>query len=287
MAISAMSAHLATPIGPMPFKISTWNINSVRLRAELVAGFLADENPDVLCLQETKTPNEQFPARIFAGLGYVHQAFVGAKGYNGVAILSRHAFEAEERRAMCGREDARHIAVTLASGPARGVRIQNFYVPAGGDVADPDVNDKFRHKLDFLADMDRWAGDTQATTRPTILVGDLNIAPYEHDVWSHKQLLDVVSHTPIETTTLERLRADHGFVDAIRHLTPEPAKIYTWWSYRAQDWEASDRGRRLDHVWLSPDLAGVLSGGSILRAARGWERPSDHVPVTVTLDLQP
>jgi exodeoxyribonuclease-3 len=269
----------------MPFSVTTWNINSVRLRAELVADLLRGEAPDVLCLQETKTPNEQFPAKVFAALGYHHQAFVGAKGYNGVAILSRHAFAEEERMGMCGREDARHIAVTLTQGPGAGVRIQNFYVPAGGDIPDPEANDKFRHKLDFLQHMDRWAGDTRATSRPTILVGDLNIAPYEHDVWSHKQLLDVVSHTPIETATLERLRADHGFVDAVRTLTPEPAKIYTWWSYRAQDWEASDRGRRLDHVWLSPDLAGSLRSASIRREARGWPRPSDHVPVTVRLEL--
>ncbi len=269
----------------MPLSVATWNINSVRLRADLVADFLRTEAPDVLCLQETKTPNDQFPGKAFAALGYVHQAFIGSKGYNGVAILSRHAIAEQERMEMCGRDDARHIAVTLADGPGAGIRIQNFYVPAGGDIPDPDLNEKFRHKLDFLAHMDRWASDTRATSRPTILVGDLNIAPYEHDVWSHRQLLDVVSHTPIETGTLERLRADQCFVDAVRTLSPEPTKIYTWWSYRSQDWAASDRGRRLDHVWLSPDLSGSLVSASIRREARGWPRPSDHVPVTVVLDL--
>ncbi len=265
--------------------ISTWNINSVRLRFPIVKDFLEAERPDVLCLQETKSPDDRFPAADFRQAGYLHQAFVGNKGYNGVAIVSRLPFAETQAMPMCGRADARHIAVTLApeAGRAAGVTIHNFYVPAGGDVPDPDLNDKFAHKLAFLADMDRWAAETAPTKRPAVLVGDLNIAPYESDVWSHKQLLDVVSHTPVETETLERLRSVHGWVDAIRTLKPEPERVYTWWSYRAQDWEASDRGRRLDHVWVSPDLAGRLASVEIHKPVRSWNRPSDHVPVTVRL----
>jgi exodeoxyribonuclease-3 len=204
-----------------------------------------------------------------------------------VAVLSRLPLAQVVTRPMCGRQDARHIAVTLheAAGAAAGLTIHNFYVPAGGDVPDPEANDKFAHKLAFLADMEAWNRETQASAGRAILVGDLNIAPYEADVWSHRQLLDVVSHTPIETDTLEALRLRHGWVDAVRTLTPEPEKLFTWWSYRALDWQASDRGRRLDHVWLSPALAPHLAGYSILKAARGWERPSDHVPVTVRLAL--
>jgi exodeoxyribonuclease-3 len=268
----------------MTLTITTWNINSVRLRFELVRALIARENPDILCLQETKTPDDRFPAAGFRALGYAHQAFIGNKGYNGVAILSRLPFAATEAVSMCDRSDARHIAATF-EGPTGPITLHNFYVPAGGDVADPAVNDKFAHKLAFLDHMDRWARETRPTAGAAILVGDLNIAPLEHDVWSHKQLLDVVSHTPVETETLERLRADHGWVDAIRQLRPEPERLYTWWSYRAQDWEASDRGRRLDHVWLSDALAPALRAVSILKEARGWERPSDHVPVTVRLAL--
>jgi exodeoxyribonuclease III len=268
-------------------RISTWNINSVRLRAPIVVDFLQRERPDVLCLQETKTPDDRFPAAEFRALGYIHQAFVGNKGYNGVAILSRLPFAQSAAMEMCDRSDARHISVTLAkeSGRAGGVTIHNFYVPAGGDIPDRALNEKFGHKLDFLAHMERWAGSTKPTSAPAVLVGDLNIAPYEFDVWSHKQLLDVVSHTPIETQTLEAFRAGHGWVDAIRKLSPEPERVYTWWSYRAQDWRAADKGRRLDHVWLSGDLATTLKETAILKDARGWERPSDHVPVTVTLAL--
>jgi exodeoxyribonuclease-3 len=144
------------------------------------------------------------------------------------------------------------------------------------------VNEKFAHKLGFLDEMTSWLTGAE-TNRPAILVGDLNIAPLEQDVWSHKQLLNVVSHTPIETEKFEALRAAGGWIDAMRQFVPADEKLYTWWSYRAQDWEASDRGRRLDHVWVTPPLRGRLLGMEVVRAARGWNRPSDHVPVIVRL----
>lgn len=271
----------------MQLSVTTWNINSVRLRFPIVKDLLEQERPDVLCLQETKTPDDKFPAADFKALGYLHQAFVGNKGYNGVAILSKLPFSSKTAMEMCGRSDARHISVTLAkeARKAAGISIHNFYVPAGGDEPDPTVNDKFAHKLAFLEDMNRWAETNRPTDGLAILVGDLNIAPYETDVWSHKQLLDVVSHTPIETSTLEAFRRNHGWVDAIRHQRPEPERVYTWWSYRAQDWEAADKGRRLDHVWLSPGLAGAIGSVDVHKAARGWLRPSDHAPVTVRLAL--
>jgi exodeoxyribonuclease III len=117
------------------------------------------------------------------------------------------------------------------------------------------------------------------TDRRSILVGDLNVAPYENDVWSHRQLLRVVSHTPVETDSLETVRQVGGWVDAIRRFTPMEEKVYTWWSYRAADWQAANKGRRLDHIWVTPDLAHRLESIEIVRAARGWARPSDHVPV--------
>jgi exodeoxyribonuclease-3 len=117
-----------------------------------------------------------------------------------------------------------------------------------------------------------------------LLFGDLNVAPLETDVWSHKQLLKVVSHTPVEVEALARLAASRGWVDAVRHFVPPEQRLYTWWSYRARDWQAADRGRRLDHIWVSPRLAPALAGAEVLRAARGWPTPSDHVPVIVDLD---
>lgn len=271
----------------MDLSVTTWNINSVRLRLPMVLDFLSKEKPDVLCLQETKCPNDQFPGGAFDKAGYGHKAFIGQKGYNGVAILSRLPFQGQSAMEMCGRQDARHVCVTLGAGAkaAAGLTIHNFYVPAGGDEADPEINVKFAHKLDFLTHIGRWGASVRPTAAPSILLGDLNIAPLEHDVWSHRQLLDVVSHTPIETEWLERLRAEMGWIDAARALTPEPEKLYSWWSYRAQDWQAANKGRRLDHVWLSPDLGPALQKVDFLKEARGWERPSDHVPVTVRLSL--
>ncbi len=262
----------------MPFTVATWNINSVRLREGLVCDLLEGERPDVLCLQETKSPVEKIPLERFAALGYGHVLARGFKGYNGVAILSRLPITEAGARPLAGREDARHIAGRLENG----VVIHNLYVPAGGDVPDRAVNEKFGHKLDVLAEMAGWF--REAPPERSILVGDLNIAPLEDDVWSHRQLVKVVSHTPVEVEALEAVRAAGGWVDAVRADHPG-GKLYSWWSYRARDWDAADKGRRLDHVWATADIAGAAGGSRILRDVRGWDKPSDHVPVLVDFDL--
>lgn len=266
-------------------KIATWNINSVRLRIDQVRRFLEEEAPDVLCLQEIKCTNDQFPAKALTAAGYKHQAVSGQPGYHGVAIVSTAPLKDVETRAFCGKDDRRHIAATLPGG----VRIHNFYIPAGGDVPDPDENEKFAHKLAFLKDVATAFADAGAK-RKEVLVGDLNVAPREHDVWSHKQLLDVVSHTPVEVDLMNAAIDAGRWIDVAREVVPEPEKLYTWWSYRAADWRASNRGRRLDHIWVTPALEkAALSQGrqgfKIRDDARSWERPSDHAPVLLTLDL--
>jgi exodeoxyribonuclease-3 len=267
--------------------VSTWNINSVRLRIDQVQRFLQGRRPDILCLQETKCPNDRFPIKDLQSFGYPFVVHMGQKGYNGVAILSRFPFAETGGMEMCDRADARHITATLGpdAGAAAGIVLHNFYVPAGGDIPDAGMNEKFAHKLQFLSELRSWGGRRKATDAPAILVGDLNVAPLEHDVWSHKQLLDVVSHTPVETEALETLRQEAGWIDAMRHQRPQPEKIYSWWSYRSPDWQTANKGRRLDHVWLSGDLSGCLRGMSVDRETRSWDRPSDHVPVTATLEL--
>jgi exodeoxyribonuclease-3 len=162
------------------------------------------------------------------------------------------------------------------------VILENVYVPAGGDVPDRDLNPKFGQKLDFVERMTRWSEELK---EPAVIVGDFNIAPLECDVWNHKALLDVVSHTPIEVAALNRLQQSHDWVDLGRRFNPAPEKFFTWWSYRNNDWRASDRGRRLDHIWCSPGVAGAATGFSALRDARDWGKPSDHIPQIVTLDL--
>jgi exodeoxyribonuclease III len=272
----------------MPLKITTWNINSVRLRIDLVAKFLKSARPDVLCLQETKCPDEVFPLKRFKRLGYEYAALNGQKGYHGVAVLSRRPFDGIDLQNFCGKTDCRHVAVVLGerAGLNEAVTLHNFYVPAGGDEPDPEINPKFQHKLDFLDEMRAHKGLRPQRAQRAILVGDLNVAPLEHDVWSHKQMLRVVSHTPIECEKLTAARVAGDWIDSMRVLTPEPEKLYTWWSYRAMDnWRTADRGRRLDHVWTSDALADRVSAIKIAKDYRGAARPSDHVPVTATIEI--
>ena len=262
----------------MTFTLATWNINSVRLREPIVLKLLEEEQPDILCLQECKSPVDKIPREGFSALGYTHLVARGEKGYNGVAILSRIPLKEVEAVDFAGLGQARHVAAQLENG----VIVQNFYVPAGGDVPDRDVNEKFGQKLDYLTAM----RDHFRSTAPTraILVGDLNIAPRPDDVWSHKQLLKVVSHTPIEVEHLAEVQAAGNWVDITRQDIPE-GNLYSWWSYRARDWDAADKGRRLDHIWATSDIAAQAHSSRIVRTARGWEKPSDHVPVFATFDL--
>jgi exodeoxyribonuclease-3 len=261
----------------MAFRLVTWNVNSVRLRIGALERIVASLAPDVLCLQETKVVDEIFPLAPLAALGYRHTLVHGMKSYNGVAILSRLPLKNATSKSWCDRRDCRH-AIALLPG---NIELHNVYIPAGGDIPDPEVNSKFAHKLQFLDEMTQWFETDGRRARKAILVGDLNVAPLETDVWSHKQLIDVVSHTPIEVARFARLQATRRWVDAVRHFIPPDQKLFSWWSYRAQDWAASDRGRRLDHVWVTPALAGSLTQARVLREARGWEQPSDHVPVIV------
>ncbi|WP_428926764.1 exodeoxyribonuclease III [Marinibacterium sp. SX1] len=262
----------------MPFTLATWNINSVRLRADLVTQLLREEGPDVLCLQECKSPVDKIPFGLFKALGYEHMVARGQKGYNGVAILSKLPIEDAGDRDFARLGHARHVAGRLENG----VTIHNFYVPAGGDKPDREVNEKFGQKLDYLTEMRDWF--REETPQKAILVGDLNIAPREDDVWNHKQLLKVVSHTPIEVEHLGETQDAGKWVDITRQDIPE-GNLYSWWSYRSPDWDAADKGRRLDHVWATPDISNAGHGSRILRAVRGWEKPSDHAPVFASFDL--
>ncbi|MBE0554855.1 MAG: exodeoxyribonuclease III [Rhodobacteraceae bacterium] len=259
-------------------KIATWNINSVRLREGLVVRFLQEEAPDILCLQECKSPVEKIPLEQFQALGYRHIVARGQKGYNGVAILSKQPIMDAGDKDFARMGHARHVAARLENG----VVIHNCYVPAGGDIPDRNENEKFGQKLDFLTDMRdhfRWERPDRA-----ILVGDLNIAPREDDVWDHKALLKIVSHTPIEVQHFHDVMEAGGWLDVTRKDIPE-GRLYSWWSYRSPDWNAADKGRRLDHVWATPDIIGAAHGSRVLRDVRGWDQPSDHAPVIAEFDL--
>lgn len=262
-------------------RLATWNINSVRLRIGLVERFCAEYKPDILCLQETKTVDEFFPREALAAMGFQYQYYIGMKSYNGVAILSKIPFAVPERYIRCGQEDCRHISADFGD-----FILHNVYIPAGGDIPDPVENPKYKHKLEFVDElMAWWPQALAAAKKPKILVGDLNIAPLEHDVWSHKQLLNVVSHTEPEVTRFAAMQQSINWVDVVRMHKPEPEKVYTWWSYRAADWQKSNRGRRLDHIWVTPDLAPQVKAIHIAADCRSWPQPSDHVPLMADFDL--
>jgi exodeoxyribonuclease-3 len=253
-------------------KIASWNINSVRARLAIIEQFLVQEQPDILCLQETKVMDSAFPRALFEQLGYTHILLCGQRMHHGVAIISKLPLVEEERHDWQANGEARHLGVRLPCG----IRLENVYVPAGGDIPDREQNVKFGQKLDFLARMTRWS---ETCAHPTIMVGDFNVAPLECDVWSHKQLLNVVSHTPIEVEALTNLQQSNDWVDLGRQFHPAPGRLFTWWSYRSPDWTRNDRGRRLDHMWATKDVAALARDHHVHEPCRAWERPSDHVPL--------
>ncbi|ESQ90568.1 exodeoxyribonuclease III [Asticcacaulis sp. AC460] len=265
----------------MRLSLATWNVNSVRLRMPQIEAFLAQTEVDILCLQEIKCQTHEFPYDAFRTLGFDHIHVAGQKGWHGVAIVSKVPFEAGDLLPFCRRGEARVQAIRVND-----VDIWNFYIPAGGDVPDRTTNDKFDHKLEFY---ERLCTHLQQRNRdhPLLICGDLNIAPGEFDVWSHRQMLRVVSHTPIEIETFGKFIACGDFHDPFRVTYPDPQKIFTWWSYRAIDYRASNRGLRLDHILLNPALMARVSDltAKIHDDVRGWTQPSDHVPAQVTFEI--
>lgn len=260
-------------------RIATWNINSLRLRIEILGRVVARLRPDVLCLQETKVRDADFPLGEVRALGFDHVLHHGMPNYNGVAILAKMPLKPGIRIDWCERGDCRYLSARLPGG----VILHNFYVPSGGDVPDPEQNDKFAHKLRFVDEMIRWCQGRRPGRE--ILAGDLNIAPLETDVWSHRQLLKVVSHTPVEVERLLRLMEAQPWADAVRAIIPPSERLYSWWSYRNRTWPGEDRGRRLDHLWVTPALRTRVRDAGVLKEARGWEKPSDHAPVWADIDL--
>ncbi|HEY3812128.1 MAG TPA: exodeoxyribonuclease III [Caulobacteraceae bacterium] len=268
----------------MRLRIATWNVNSVRLRADHVGRFVREQAPDVLCLQEIKCREGEFPTAAFVEAGLPHLRVNGQKGWHGVAIASRLPIEDAPKLDVCKNGHARAVGATVA-----GVEFQNFYIPAGGDTPDRTINDKFDHKLDFYERLAAEMSKRDASA-PLVVAGDLNVAPGEHDVWNHKYMSRVISHTPIEIEAMETLRTSLNFIDLVRAAVPEPQKLFSWWSYRAADFRASNRGLRLDHLWVTPGLrdAAFRMGSAAARVhddVREWERPSDHAPVTADLYL--
>ncbi len=256
-------------------KIISWNVNSIRARIDHVLKIVENEQPDFLCLQETKITDDQFPETVFRQKGYFSY-FKGISSYNGVAILSKEEAKNTSVINFCNKNDARHISIEVDE-----TEVMSVYVPAGGDDPNPEKNLKFDHKLKFLRQL---SNELKAKKKQKIIVcGDLNVAPNKDDVWSHKHLINVVSHTEVERNRLKKILVDCDLIDSIRFFISPPKNVFTWWSYRSPNYERNNRGRRLDHILTSSSFEKKLKSAKILKEFRNKARPSDHVPVCLEL----
>lgn len=253
-------------------KIATWNVNSVRTRAGLVAAFLAREQPDVLLLQEIKCETAQFPAAAFEDVGY-RAEIVGQKSYNGVAILTREPVTVTQRRLPGEAEDAASRYVEIGF---RDVLIGNLYLPNGNSGGE----DGYRAKLDWMDNLRRHAASLLEAGQDFILAGDYNVCPTDED-FAKGALGPNDALVRPETRSAFRALIWLGLTDAVRALHPAGA-LYTFWDYQAGAWQR-DRGLRIDHALLSPRVAERLEQVDIARAERDQPQPSDHVPVMVTI----
>lgn len=249
-------------------KIATWNVNSIAIRLEQVKKWLTTHDIDVLCLQETKCVDEKFPEQEFTDLGYA-SAFMGEKSYNGVAIISRQDIDQIQYNFEDDKEDApkRLIAATV-----KGVRIVNTYVPNGTELG----SDKFRFKLDWLQRLRQMFDRDCRTSQKVLLCGDFNVAPDALDVWSVKNWEGKLHFSRPERAAIHHVK-QWGFIDAFREMNGDKQE-FSWFDYRTNAF-ATNRGLRIDHIWVSPTLAEKCVDCSIDRKPRGWERPSDHCPV--------
>jgi exodeoxyribonuclease-3 len=255
-------------------KIATWNVNSINIRLEQMLAWLADTGTDVLCLQETKSVDENFPAEPINAAGY-NVEFLGQKSYNGVAILSKHEIAEVQKNFPDDTDEApkRLIAATI-----KGVRIINTYIPNGTELG----TDKFTFKLDWLQRLRRYFDETCDLNSDVLLCGDFNVAPDELDVWSVPHWQGKLHFSKPERAAIHHVK-QWGFVDAFRKFNGN-LQEFSWWDYREGAWQRN-QGLRIDHIWISPKLADKCTGCWIDKAPRGLERPSDHTPVVADFSI--
>ncbi|WP_332771234.1 exodeoxyribonuclease III [Phenylobacterium sp.] len=258
-------------------RIATWNVNSVNARLETVLRWFEEASPDVACLQEIKCVDEKFPAEAFERLGY-NVAVHGQKSYNGVAMLSKTPLE-DVRKGLPGEEEDEHARYleAVVSGPTP-VRVASIYLPNGNPIE----TDKFGYKLRWMARLNAHARELLAYEEPLALVGDYNVIPEPRDAANPNNWLGDALFQP-ESRAAFRALKNLGLTEAFLAIDGSP-EAYTFWDYQAGAWQRNN-GIRIDHALLSPQAADLLRGCVIHRDVRGWDKPSDHVPVVVELDL--
>lgn len=256
-------------------KIATFNVNGINGRLSLLLGWLAQAEPDVVCLQELKAPSDRFPARVLREAGY-GAIWHGQKSWNGVAILARGVDPIETQRGLPGdEEDTQSRYIEAAVG---GVLIGCLYAPNGN----PAPGQKFDYKLRWLERLKQHAAERLAHNIPVILAGDYNVIPAELDVYKPERWQDDALFR-LEVRQALRQLIDQGWTDAIRALHPDE-RVYTFWDYLRNAW-GRNAGLRLDHLLLSPAIAGQLTAAGVDREVRGWEKASDHAPVWVKITV--
>lgn len=256
-------------------KIATWNVNSIRLRLDQVLEWLNVTGTEVLCVQETKVDDENFPLQPIIDAGF-QVAYFGQKSYNGVAIISRYEI-ADVQKGFPEDDDEspkRLIAATI-----NGVRIVNTYIPNGTEL----WTDKFTFKLDWLQRLRRMFDEECDLNSNVLLCGDFNVAPEELDVWSVPQWTGKLHFSKPERAAIDHVKK-WGFVDVFRKLNGD-LQEFSWWNYREGAWQRN-QGLRIDHIWVSPPLAGKCTGCWIDKSPRGQEKPSDHTPVVADFDIR-
>jgi exodeoxyribonuclease-3 len=259
-------------------KIATWNINGVKARMDSAVAWLKEADPDVACFQEIKCVDEAFPADVFEGLGY-NVAVHGQKGFNGVAMLAKQPFDEVAVRGLPGDEadtHARYIEVCVAHTSGGIVRIGNLYLPNGNPVG----TDKFAYKLAWMRRLQARTADLLELEEPFLLLGDYNVIPEPIDAKNPQAWTSDALFQP-ETRAAYRSLVNLGMTDAVRACLPGPGQ-FTFWDYQAGAWQ-KDHGIRIDHILVSPQAADRLVAAGIDKFTRGWEKPSDHVPVWIEL----
>ena len=271
-----MSGLACTTTGHRAVKIATWNINGIKARLETAVAWLEKTEPDLVCLQEIKSVDEGFPADRFEALGYT-VALHGQKSFNGVAILSKRPID-ELRKGLPGDDDdpqARYLEAVVSTDTCA-LRIASIYLPNGN----PTDSEKFPYKLAWMDRLAAHARDLLALEEPFVLAGDYNVIPFADDVHDAASWEGDALYRP-ESRCRFRALLNLGLTDAVRACSAEPA-LYTFWDYQAGAWQKNN-GIRIDHLLLSPQAADMLKASDIDRFARGWEKPSDHVPVWIEL----
>jgi exodeoxyribonuclease-3 len=262
-------------------KIVTWNINGVRARIGNLTHWLAESAPDIVCLQEIKSQDEQFPRAEIEALGYNVETH-GQKGFNGVALLSKLPFD-EVNRGLPGDdtdEQARFIEGVFSTSKGA-LRVVSLYLPNGNPIDD---ERKFPYKLSWMARLERWAAERLELEEALVLAGDYNVIPEAIDAKHPENWLADALFQPQTRQAFRRL-INLGFTEAVRAVT-DAGDTYTFWDYQAGAWQKNN-GIRIDHLLLSPEAANRFSSADIEKHVRAWEKPSDHVPVAIELALEP